>query len=251
MMVRSVPRELREKLVTRLQNQDIGGSMTKMKEFLKLFNHAAPGDAVLVSEKGMEQVTYKVYRGNHLKFNLVSMCNLRQIAERYLENPPMLAKGVQLAEKVTCITNMIKINGQPWKVGMLCEYLGSSNAGADPIRVGRIKSFVVVEYTVGNKRGQALGPTEEALFVQLDRFAQRSLKPVGLPSCTHYRVRLKSCARTEAFVHVSTVATLLYNVPDNRGELGVPLVTHSRNPCPSGYMYLVPVARAFQQTGCY
>jgi hypothetical protein len=251
MLVRSVPRDLREKLVDRLQDQDIGGSMTKMKEFLKLFNHAAPGDAVLVSQKGMEQVVYKVYQGNHLRAKLVSLATLRQVAERYFENLPMLDKGVQLAGTVSCINHMIRINGQPWQVGMLCEYVGSSNAGADPIRVGRIKSFVVVQYTVGNKRDQASAPKEEALFVQLDRFAQRSLKQVGLPSCTHYRVRLLSCAPKEVFVHVSTMSTLLYNVPDNRGELGVPLVTHSKNPCPTGYMYLVPVARAFQQTGCY
>ena len=136
---------------------------------------------------------------------------------------------------------MIWINGNAWPAGGVCEYLGSSNNYAQAVRIGRIKSFVVVEYTVGDNQRR-----EKTVFVHLARFANESLSSVGTPSCPHYRVRLTRCTETETFVHVSTMATLLTDVPDNRGRTGVPLFTPNDNSCPTGYMYLVPVAKAFE-----
>lgn len=242
MLVRATPPRIRDALLKRLQNKDIGGSLSSMKMFLTLFNHAAPGEAVLVSKKGMEQVEFRVYSGNHTKNNITQYPGLRQCAKRHLTASQDNPVGVVVQEKVSCIHHVIKINGIKWKVGQVCEYIGSSNAGAQPLRVGRIESFIVVEYTVGGQNAK------QTVFVHLGRFAHESLASVGPRSCTHYRVRLTKCKKRVTFVHVSAMASLLCSVPDNRAPEGVHMLPplEGEPACPTGYMYLVPVARAFE-----
>jgi hypothetical protein len=242
MLVRSTPPQIRDALQTRLLDPEIGGSMTSLKEFLSLFNHAAPGESTLkVSTKGLEMVEYTLYRQNHSMNTMAGLNGLRQVAMRYFTRNQI--RGVRLVDTVACIHKLIKINGNQWKAGGVCEYMGRANGGDDALRVGRILSFVVVEYTT--PAGRLRGETSTAVFVHMARFAQESLYPTGPKSCTHYRVRITKCRKTDTFVHVSSMTTLLYSVPDSRGVMGVPLVTPILNTCPTGYMYLVPVARAF------
>jgi hypothetical protein len=242
MLVRAAPPAIREALIARLLADDMGGSLASLQVFLKLFGHPAPGEAVLVSGKGMGQVVYKLYRGNHVSRVLDRQSGLRAAATKVLTDAPGYPGRFQLDQTVHYIHDSVSINGIHWWVGNACEYLGPSGWGGNALRVGRIKHFVVLKYTMN--AGNSVHNT--AVFVHMGRFAQACLTNVGPRTCTHYRVRLTRCTKKDTFVHVSALTALLGQVPDNRGRSGVALRTHKRKPCPTGYMYLVPVARAFE-----
>jgi hypothetical protein len=243
MLVRGAPPFIREKLIKSLQDPEEGGSVYDLNMFLELFNHPAPGGTVLINTKGMELVKYNLYPANHITVALSTQRGLRALATEAIAGTQMYPGMIRLGIYVKLIHHMITINGTKWGVNSVCEYLGKGGGGAQAIRLGRILHFGVVRYTLGG------GVQKSTMFVHLSSFPHDSLTGVGQKSCTHYRVRLSRCTKhtkKETFVHVSALTALLRQVPDNRGESGVPLQTSHPIKCPTGYMYFVPVARAFE-----
>jgi hypothetical protein len=211
-----------------------------MKAFLKLFNHPAPATSVIVSMKGQGAVSFTLYSGNHCRRALDNLPGLKNIALKFFRDSPIHRRRVTLKGGVSVIDKQISINGNQWNAGSLCEYI-STSTGNEILRVGRILTFVVVEYSQAGD----LGRRNSTIFVNMERFTHASLSRVGPVGCTHYRVRMAACRTSQVFVHVSTLSTLFVQVPDNRGEAGVAIQAEEPHVYPTGYMYLVPVAKAF------
>jgi hypothetical protein len=241
MLVRSTPPEIRSRLIERLQDTDIGGSLRSLKAYLALFKHPAPSEVVLANTKGMELVEFHVYKGNHKLSALSLYQGLRYIASRHLERT-LDVRRIQLESRVVCINSHIKINGTQWKPGDICEFMQATRDDPGAMSLGRITALLVLSYTASGQNGRR----DSEVFVQFNRFAASSIIIVGEHSSTHYRVRLATCTTTIAYVHVSACTTLMYAVPDNRGPNGVALLTPADNAFQNGYMYMVPLARAFE-----
>ena len=237
-MVRSVPPSIREKLLHRLQ--DAGPK--HMKSFLQLFNRSPPECAVLLNTAGMGCVDFAVQTRNHYINTIRNFQGLGQAAAIYFRESTHYAAVVKLDDNVEVLHTFIKINGKAWRTKMLCEFLDRGAEGT-LVAVAKIVSFLIVTFSVGEA-----GVKERQVFVRLLVYAPAKLKSVGPPGCGHYRVRSK-VHKTHRIVHVEMLATLLVQLPDNRGKHGVVRAQQEytlQEPAPEPpYYYLVPVAKAF------
>jgi hypothetical protein len=215
MMVRSIPPVIRDKLMLRLR---VAGPKA-VKSFLQLLNRSAPDCAVLLNTAGMGCVDFVVQTRNHYINTIRNFPGLRQAASNYFRESTRYAAVVNLADNVAVIHTFITINGKKWRTGMLCEFLGlkegtEAAAAGTRVAVAKIASYLIVTFSVGK------GETDRQVFVRLLCYDPAAVKRVGPPGCGHYRVRAQ-VRKTQQIVHVEMLATLLGQLPDNRGNHGV------------------------------
>jgi hypothetical protein len=178
---------------------------------------------------------------------------LKKAAGVFFRWNPDYSREMKLLDTVSVIQKEIKINGKAWSAGSVAEYLapkGGQGRGygqdTQKIYVGRIHSFIVVDFTVAGAWRHGQIEPESTLFVQMSKYAERSISLAGPPGCGHYRVRKESCTTSTRYVHVSSLTTQYAVMPDNRGPQGVQLMQLDPNSVPDTHVYLVPCEKAFE-----
>ena len=113
MLVRTVPGNIRESLIARLQLADDGNKA--LRAFLELGQGSLPSQTVLVSQKGYGAVKYKLHTRNHTKNHIGNAAGLRAAAREYFrKHTEYEHTEFFLDTTISVIHTYININGRKW-----------------------------------------------------------------------------------------------------------------------------------------
>jgi hypothetical protein len=92
--------------------------------------------------KGSGDITFQAHNKNSSKIVSSSIAALNRVIT---EHANQLGVPHQLANRVLKMTAGVRINGRPWKAGVLCYYFLTSDLRVDALpRIGQVQYFVVV-----------------------------------------------------------------------------------------------------------